>query len=86
MRARGSGPDFLFALADAGQSFLIDVHKSFVIYEVDPQPTIPGPSSKARKARELISGQVFIEQPKAFDLHAASKLDAEATLLGRKVL
>jgi hypothetical protein len=25
-------------LADAGHTFLIDVHKSFVIYEVDPQP------------------------------------------------
>jgi DDE superfamily endonuclease len=146
----GSGPDFLFALANAGQSFLIDVHKSFVIYEVDPQPRIPGPSSNGRKASELISGQqsveafvescstkdwrlynvrettrgslklrvlrksvyvwdkqseqarryellvtpelgwtrseVFIDQPKAFDLHAASKLDAEATLLGRAVL
>ena len=61
MRARGSGPDFLFALDDAGQSFLIDVHKSFVIYEVDPQPTIPGPSSNGRKARELISGQQSVE-------------------------
>src|SRR5689334_15248110 len=46
----GSGPDFLLALADAGQSFLIDVHKSFVIYGVDPQPRIPGPSSNGRKA------------------------------------
>ena len=53
----GSGPDFLFALADAGQTFLIDVHKSFVIYEVDPQPRIPEPSSKERKARRLITGQ-----------------------------
>jgi len=57
----GSGPDFLFALDDAGESFLIDVHKSFVIYEVDPQPTIPGPSSKGRKARELVSGQQSVE-------------------------
>jgi SRSO17 transposase len=57
----GSGPDFLFALADAGQSFLIDVHKSFVIYEVDPQPGIPGPSSNGRKARELISPQQSVE-------------------------
>ena len=57
----GSGPDFLFALDDAGQSFLIDVHKSFVIYEVDPQPTIAGPSSNGRKARELLSGQQSVE-------------------------
>jgi len=53
----GSGPDFLFALADAGHTFLIDVHKSFVIYEVDPQRRIPEPSSKGHKARRLISGQ-----------------------------
>ena len=38
----GSGPDFLFSLADAGHTFLVDVHKSFVIYGVDPQPK-PGP-------------------------------------------
>src|ERR1700741_5399266 len=57
----GSGPDFLFALDDAGESFLIDVHKSFVIYEVDPQSTIPGPSRNGRKARELTSGQQSIE-------------------------
>ena len=54
----GSGPDFLFALADAGHTFLIDVHKSFVVYEVDPQSTIPGQhSSKGRKARRLSSEQ-----------------------------
>jgi SRSO17 transposase len=57
----GSGPDFLFALDDAGESFLIDVHKSFVIYEVDPQSTIPGPSRNGRKARELTSGQQSVE-------------------------
>jgi SRSO17 transposase len=44
----GSGPDFLFALADAGHSFLIDVHKSFVIYELDPQ-LIQVPSTKGTK-------------------------------------
>ena len=148
----GSGPDFLFALADAGQTFLIDVHKSFVIYEVDPQPRIPEPSSKERKARRLITGQEslsveqFVEScsteewrvynvrettrgslklrvlrksvhvwdkqseqarryklfvtenldgqdrkysltnQRAIDLDAASKLDAEATILGREVL
>src|SRR5258708_16602575 len=53
----GSGPDFLFALADAGHTFLIDVHKSFVIYEVNPQPRIRKPSSRGRKARRLITGQ-----------------------------
>jgi SRSO17 transposase len=53
----GSGPDFLFALADAGHTFLIDVHKSFVIYEVDPQPRVPEPSSKGRKASHLMTGQ-----------------------------
>ena len=57
----GSGPDFLFALDDAGESFLIDVHKSFVISEVDPQSTIPGPSRNGRKARELTSGQQSVE-------------------------
>src|SRR3977135_2677824 len=51
----GSGPDFLFALADAGHTFLIDVHKSFVIYEVDPQLRIQEPSSRGRKARRLVS-------------------------------
>ena len=139
-------------MADAGHTFLIDVHKSFVIYEVDPQRRIPEPSSKGHKARRLISGQkslsveefvescstenwkvynvrettrgslklrvlrksvyvwdkqseqgrryellvtlelgwtrseVFIDEPKAIDLDAASKLDAETTLLGRTVL
>src|SRR5258708_16177888 len=56
MRARGSGPDFLFSLADAGHTFLIDVHKSFVIYEVDPQPK-PGSSTKGRKPHGSISEQ-----------------------------
>src|SRR3981081_4255213 len=45
----------LFALADAGHTFLIDVHKSFVIYEVDPQLRIQEPSSRGRKARRLVS-------------------------------
>ena len=57
----GGGPDFLFALDDAGESFLIDVHKSFVIYEVAPQSTIPGPSRNGRKASELTSGQQSVE-------------------------
>ena len=52
----GSGPDFLFALADAGHTFLIDVHKSFVIYGVDPQPK-PGPSTKGRIPNRSISEQ-----------------------------
>jgi len=43
--AMADGPDFLFSLADAGHTFLIDVHKSFVIYDVDPQPK-PGSSTK----------------------------------------
>ena len=50
----GSGPDFLFSLADAGHTFLIDVHKSFVIYGVDPQPK-PGPSTKGRTPNRSIS-------------------------------
>jgi SRSO17 transposase len=53
----GSGPDFLFALADAGHTFLIDIHKSFVIYEVDPQPRVPESSSKGRRASRLMTGQ-----------------------------
>jgi hypothetical protein len=57
----GSGPGFLFALDDAGESFLIDVHKSFVIYEVAPQSTIPAPSRNGRKASELTSGQQSVE-------------------------
>jgi len=57
----GSGPGFLFALDDAGESFLIDVHKSFVIYEVAPQSTIPGPSRNGRKASELTSGPQSVE-------------------------
>src|SRR5258708_10306819 len=52
----GSGPDFLFALADAGHTFLIDIHKSFVIYGVDPQPK-PGPSTKARIPHRSITEQ-----------------------------
>jgi len=133
-------------------TFLIDVHKSFVIYEVNPQPRIQEPSSRGRKARRLITGQKslrveqFVEScstedwrvynvrettrgslklrvlrksvyvwdnqseqarryellvtenmdgqdrkysltnQKPSDLDAASKLDAEATLLGREVL
>jgi hypothetical protein len=53
----GSGPDFLFALADAGHTFLIDVHKSFVIYELDPQQAIPEPSRKGRNIRGLVTEQ-----------------------------
>jgi SRSO17 transposase len=54
----GSGPDFLFALEDAGHNFLVDVHKSFMVYEIDPQPTIPPvPSSKGPKARRKITGK-----------------------------
>ena len=52
----GSGPDFLFSLADAGHTFLIDVHKSFVIYGVDPQPK-PGPSTKGRTPNRSITEQ-----------------------------
>src|ERR1700730_19256222 len=52
----GSGPDFLFALADAGHTFLIDVHKSFVIYDVDPQPK-PGPSTNGRTPNRSITEQ-----------------------------
>src|SRR6201988_1633678 len=52
----GSGPDFLFALADAGHTFLVDVHKSFVIYGVDPQPK-PGPSTKGRTPNRSITEQ-----------------------------
>ena len=46
---------------NAARYILIDVHKSFVIYEVDPQSTIPGPSRNGRKARELTSGQQSVE-------------------------
>ena len=53
----GSGPDFLFALEDAGHTFLVDVHKSFLVYELDPQPTIPVLSSKGSKARRPITGK-----------------------------
>src|SRR5207244_13167184 len=53
----GSGPDFLFALADAGHTFLIDVHKSFVIYEGDPQRRIPEPPRMGHKDRRWIGGQ-----------------------------
>jgi hypothetical protein len=41
-------------LADAGHTFLIDVHKSFVIYGVDPQPK-PGPSTKGLTPNRSIS-------------------------------
>jgi SRSO17 transposase len=53
----GSGPDFLFALADAGHTFLIDVHKSFVISGVDRQLRIQGPSSNGQKARRSVTGR-----------------------------
>src|SRR6476646_4448650 len=56
-QARRNGVRFGWVGADAGDGFLIDVHKSFVIYEVDPQSTIPGPSRNGRKASELTSGQ-----------------------------
>jgi len=55
----GSGPDFLFSLADAGHTFLIDVPKSFVIYDVDPQPK-PGSSTKGRKPNGSISEQTSL--------------------------
>ena len=60
----GSGPDFLFALADAGHTFLIDTHKSFVIYEVDPQPRVPESSSKGRKVSRLMTGQKSVSVEK----------------------
>ena len=53
----GSGPDFLFALEDGGHTFLVDVHKSFVVYELDPQPAIAVLSSKGPKARRSITGK-----------------------------
>jgi hypothetical protein len=53
----GSGPDFLFALEDAGHTFLVDVPKNFVVYELDPQPTIPVLSSKEPKARRSITAK-----------------------------
>ena len=53
----GSGPNFLFSLADAGHTFLIDVHKSFVISELDRQLRIQKPSSKGRRARGLVTAQ-----------------------------
>ena len=53
----GSGPDFLFALEDGGHTFLVDVHKSFVVYELDPQSAIAVLSSKGPKARRSITGK-----------------------------
>jgi len=54
----GSGPDFLFALEDAGHTFLVDVHKSFVVRELDPQAAIPAaPSSKGPKGKSSITGK-----------------------------
>ena len=57
----GSGPDFLFALADAGHTFLIDIHKSFVIYELDRQLRIQEPSSKGHKARPLVTAHESLQ-------------------------
>jgi SRSO17 transposase len=52
----GSGPDFLFALEDAGHTFLVDVHKSFVVQELDRQAAIPAaPSSKGPKGKSSIT-------------------------------
>ena len=37
----GKGPDFLFALEDMGERFLVDVHKDFRVYRADPRPHVP---------------------------------------------
>jgi hypothetical protein len=49
------------ALANACDTLLIDLHKSFPIYEVDPQPRIPEPSLHWRivRAQKLNEGSHF---------------------------
>lgn len=37
----GKGPDFLFALEDMKERFLVDVHKNFIVYKADPRPHVP---------------------------------------------
>jgi hypothetical protein len=51
-----SWPSTPRAAADA-QLCASDVHKSFVIYELDPQPAIPEPSRKGRNIRGLVTEQ-----------------------------
>jgi SRSO17 transposase len=46
----GKGPDFLFALEDMKERFLVDVHKDFIVYKADPRPHVPRKSlSKGRR-------------------------------------
>jgi len=52
-RGYGQRSGLLFALADAGHTFLIDVHKSLVIYEVNPPAKNPRTSSRGRNSRRL---------------------------------
>ena len=66
----GSGPDFLFALEDAGHNFLVDVHKSFVVYDLDPQPTIPVLSSKGPKARRSITAKKALSVEALVELYS----------------
>jgi SRSO17 transposase len=46
--AYGSGLDFLYALDERPESFLIDIHKDQHIYLTDPAPVIPVCSGKTR--------------------------------------
>jgi SRSO17 transposase len=49
----GSGSEFLFALDNGGETFLIDVHKSFAVHELDPHPILAEPTGKGRKRSRL---------------------------------
>lgn len=45
----GKGPEFMFALDDQGETFMIDIHSDFTVYLDDPAPYIPAWTGQGRK-------------------------------------
>ena len=45
----GKGPEFLFSLDDLGETFVIDIHSDFTVYQDHPSPHVPEWSGRGRK-------------------------------------
>jgi SRSO17 transposase len=43
----GKGPKFCFALDDMGETFMVDLHSDFQVYQEDPKPYLPDKVKKA---------------------------------------
>jgi SRSO17 transposase len=88
----GTGPDFLFALEDMGETLLIDVHKTFAVYERDPEPKARRSSGKGRIAMRLSteersrSVEQIVESSAAGDWRVLSVREATRGLLKLRAL